>query len=264
MDTNGDYRFTNITQSGLIIQAVPDTHTFWYLMPTYLGDVIFWNEADTLTLNNPQPDTITCQPSPLLMRGASTIIGSVLSYITGKRAADPIKNADVTLKGIATGGLSGYTRTDENGEFRFNNVVVGGYRLFVDYPGIPMSIENEVQVTSSGQVIFVNVRVDSTIITLEVIYTAVPELNITSIEAFPNPTSDKVFIKLHSREYQNIRLLLHDLDGRLIFNREHALIAGSNTLEADLSGLNGSVYFLSVMDREGKHLSRVIKVAVAR
>lgn len=70
---------------------------------------------------------------------------------------------------------------------------------------------------------------------------------------FPNPTKDKVEIKLKdSNTIQSI--LLTDISGRVIYYNEQ-----SPTATVDLQGLKPSIYFLTVTTKNGKQTEKIIK-----
>jgi len=84
----------------------------------------------------------------------------------------------------------------------------------------------------------------------------------SNFKVFPNPATDKINFQIDSRESQNIKILIHDVSGREVFKSDYTLMAGTNTLEANLSHLTNSVYFLSIKETNGYRHPEVVKFVI--
>jgi len=78
-----------------------------------------------------------------------------------------------------------------------------------------------------------------------------PELGIT---IYPNPTQDRLFIKMEASQKKPLSFSLYNLQGKLII--QERLVAEYESF--DLSSLVSGVYLVNIVDGEGKRVSRKI------
>jgi hypothetical protein len=74
------------------------------------------------------------------------------------------------------------------------------------------------------------------------------------ITIYPNPTQDRLFIKLESSQKKPLNFSLYNLQGKLIIQEQ--LVAEYESF--DLSNLVSGVYLVNIVDGEGKKVSRKI------
>lgn len=63
---------------------------------------------------------------------------------------------------------------------------------------------------------------------------------------YPNPAADAVSIGFTSRVAQPVRVVVHDAQGRLVWQKTYSARAGANALEADLRPLAAALYVVQV------------------
>jgi len=80
---------------------------------------------------------------------------------------------------------------------------------------------------------------------------AEPELGIT---IYPNPTQDRLFIKMEASQKKPLNFSLYNLQGKLII--QESLVAEYESF--DLSNLSTGVYLVHIIDNNGKKVSRKI------
>jgi hypothetical protein len=81
----------------------------------------------------------------------------------------------------------------------------------------------------------------------------------TGLEAFPNPTADRVTVQLDSPVATAVRLQLTDIFGRVVQTGRYEAIAGPNRLELFLADLPSGTYLLTVTDGERAGTLRLAK-----
>jgi len=70
-----------------------------------------------------------------------------------------------------------------------------------------------------------------------------------SAVAYPNPSSDEVFIKVHAGEDQEIEMIIYDNLGRLIQNQEHTLEEGDNIIPLSTQDLSDQGMYHVILRR---------------
>lgn len=91
---------------------------------------------------------------------------------------------------------------------------------------------------------------------LEVTPLKTPTELLFTIEAYPNPTQDLIWIKLDDNEIEGLQFLLHDVYGKSLVKNPF----NSNTESVNMSAFPAGVYFLKIIqsDQEIKTF-RIIK-----
>jgi hypothetical protein len=79
------------------------------------------------------------------------------------------------------------------------------------------------------------------------------------LEAFPNPTADRLSVRLDTPVAGRATLRLTDIFGRVVHQRPIETVVGSNRLELDLTALPTGNYLLTVTDGERAGSLRVAK-----
>jgi hypothetical protein len=71
------------------------------------------------------------------------------------------------------------------------------------------------------------------------------------ISVYPNPTINDLSIRIGSSSTDKINLVVTDLAGKLIIQKNAQLIAGENNLLMNVAGLPSVNYFIKVVCEEG-------------
>jgi hypothetical protein len=79
-----------------------------------------------------------------------------------------------------------------------------------------------------------------------------PLSNNFSLNIYPNPASEFIWVDLNSEEIKKAVVELYDLEGRLVYNDQFIVVEGPNRV--DLQDLNSSQYILRVVDTSGNIL----------
>ncbi|MCD4698460.1 MAG: PKD domain-containing protein, partial [Bacteroidales bacterium] len=131
----GFYFFENVPDGDYYIFAslTPQSVQFYDYFPTYYGDVIFWFDADLISLGNAaNPYDINMVPISSYTSGPGLISGNVLLE-DGKKG--PGENIVIMLMDENSNAL-GYVQTNETGNFEFSDLSYGTYKLQVEMPGV--------------------------------------------------------------------------------------------------------------------------------
>ncbi|MEM6261495.1 MAG: T9SS type A sorting domain-containing protein [Bacteroidota bacterium] len=131
---------------------------------------------------------------------------------------------------------SGTTNTQQNYEFR--DVL----------PHIGKSVYRVKQVDFNGQFDYSDA--------VELFFSG-PEL----LNAYPNPTSDIIYLNISLAEAYSLKVSLFDATGRQVIQTQTEAIEGGNVQQLDLSGLNSGIYLLKVnsVDQQVRIQRQIVK-----
>ncbi|HPD66283.1 MAG TPA: YCF48-related protein [Bacteroidia bacterium] len=256
LDSVGNFTFSDIQSGRYILLVTADTLSYPDLAPTYFGNVLFWNEAQIINLSDADTVNLTVMmiENNTIPPGTASISG-VVSSIDGTRAGtNPIKDVDVTLKKVP-GGQIKKTKTDDNGLYRFDNLPVGNYNIFIDIPGLPMDSLIPVKIESEDTAIGnVNFGVDSTGIHVDLSLSQKDEVLKQNVTLFPVPASGFVYVGF--QEQGNYQLEIQDINGRVL----QSFTAGNSIqIKLDIQSLPSGVYLVKVSD--DRHIT-VLKLLI--
>jgi hypothetical protein len=79
-----------------------------------------------------------------------------------------------------------------------------------------------------------------------------PDVTDNSITVYPNPASDKVSVSIDrtSEQGQDAFIMIYDLSGRLVLEKEINIVSGKNLFELDVEFLSSGMYLLKVGDEK--------------
>ncbi|MCX6250409.1 MAG: YCF48-related protein [Bacteroidetes bacterium] len=72
----------------------------------------------------------------------------------------------------------------------------------------------------------------------------IEENGITSITMYPNPATNRIFIKLDSRESRSVQFTLIDFIGKIVMEKQFGLLKGENEKEISLSSIGRGIYIV--------------------
>jgi hypothetical protein len=264
LNSNGTYLFDNVLLDDYLVSGFADTIAHNKAIPTYYENTIFWEEADTLFVEDniigldifsqfrPDPPTT----------GQGAIIGTFylgdnpdgkINKARVPKAAVAVRRAQGSGKGLETVyKLIAYIFTDENGEFDFTGLDAGEYRLNIQYPGYPMDTTSYIDITIGNTLFDRQVGVEAEVnegkIEVKKLVITGWQEEVHAFTAYPNPTVDYLFVK--GAGVQNSKPLLIDATGKKV-----SVPMEWNDLdvrwELNIQSLQRGVYFLQV-NKNGK------------
>jgi PKD repeat protein len=87
-----------------------------------------------------------------------------------------------------------------------------------------------------------------------------PSRALAQFVAFPNPTTDKVWLQVESLQAQTLRVQVLDAQGRVVIPAQtHTLTTGSHTLQLSLGGLPAGLYLIQGRSGSQQVQARVVK-----
>jgi PKD repeat protein len=87
-----------------------------------------------------------------------------------------------------------------------------------------------------------------------------PSRALAQFVAYPNPTTDKVWLQIESLQAQTLRVQVLDMQGRVVIPAQvHALTAGSHTLQLSLADLPAGLYLIQGQSGTQQVQARIVK-----
>jgi hypothetical protein len=219
INPDGTYLLDKVILDDYIMVAIADTLVHIGDLPTYYDNKLFWEEADTLFVNENLSDLdITIIDRPTARPTGEGELTGVLNDNedsgsgSGRTEINRVKGAGVAVSRKRKIGrpqdefeltLVAYKYTGDNGEFDFSDLEVGDYALNIQYPGYPMDPNSFVDF-SIGQGIAKKVAVDALVTKNQIV---VRQLVITGFDeaerrfsVYPNPTTAILNVQVHDNE----------------------------------------------------------------
>lgn len=257
------FYFQGVPEGDYLVKAalLPGSQGFADYLPTYYGDVLFWDDATNVSI--PQNNFIFLPVNMIQGNnpGGPGFIGGLVSEGANLQASgsvetrdegDPVANVSVLLL-TANDEPVTHTLTDADGKFEFPNIAWGTYKVMVEMIGLD---QGEKQLTIDPNTPTANVEFDVN----ESFVTKTDELwNGGTLNIFPNPTKSQMTVEVDLKNKSNIQINVVNLLGKTIISRNENMGVGINTLSLDLSRLPSGVYFLNLTDGSGMVTRRIVK-----
>ncbi len=222
-------------------------------VPTYLGNVTTWSQAQTFSLVNGSIANafITLAAAGGTGGGNGGVGGGVNQNGLPVTGSAGIPGVQVQLHN--TGGLVlRATHSNTQGSYNFSQLPYGDYKLHVEMMGVAftpyafsISAANpnpQIHFSVSNQGIAASLLQEA--FTLEGIY--------------PNPVHGQAFIRLTGNEAGQLKARLLDLQGRLVRQHNYDLTEGNNEFLFGVDGTRPGMYFMEVESAGKRSTQRVV------
>jgi hypothetical protein len=273
VNSDGSYVFEKVTLADYQIRGFADTLVHERALPTYYESTIFWEEADTLFLENNIADLdiySALEPGPPSGRGMiSGTLEEEVADGSGGRTKRPrgVRQVGVSARRVQNTGrakeeiltLVAYVFTDEEGKFTLPNLPTGTYRLNFQYPGYPMDETSDVtlvigdglqsQITVEAKVLDGKINVRKRIIT------GLYDSEKFQVKLFPNPAVDYINLYFDS-ESKERTLDLTAISGQKIMNE----LAEQKEVQLNIQHLEPGIYLLRV--KQSGIVVKTLKVVI--
>lgn len=241
----GTYFFENVQPGDYYIFAslTPQSEYFFDYFPTYYGDATFWSDATLITLGEPQnPYDIHLVP----LEGISSGPGSINGIVTGSKAG-PIGNITVVLMDQDENALA-YTQSDESGEFDFDDIALGTYKLKVEIPGKPCEVATVslTDLSLTGTVTFI-VKDSEVVLTMKEGQAFASHTG----DIYPNPVAETANLTINLTQPVDLTVKVLNQLGQVVESFGLNLNAGEQTIEIQTGNLDNGFYTLFITDRNG-------------
>lgn len=284
VDVNGDYLFTPLNAGDYLIKVLPNETAFPLAVPTYYGNAFQWDSSWVYTHGCAQEDTADIQ---VIEMSGTTGIASISGYVLEGPGfgnaryglggghdspfipGGPLKGIDVKLGKNPGGGVQARVRSDSSGFYQFLNVPVGGYKVYVDVPNLPMDSTREITIAGADSSIQNNYFIDSARVYINpdtVTFVGMNELKPQSLSemlVFPNPAKNMAYISYQLKESTKVSFEITNAMGqKLKVEPARNYPKGDNIFVLNFETLkfSGGVYFVSMITIEGKQTQRIVVI----
>ncbi|MEM7373257.1 MAG: PKD domain-containing protein [Bacteroidota bacterium] len=253
------YYFSDVDTGDYLIKAALDPSSAFYAdyLPTYLGDVLFWQNASSVTVT----DTGTFPPAITLIAGNNPggpgFIGGLVSQGANKTSGDPIAGIVVLLFDMNDNPI-GQTVTDINGEYLFSNLAYGSYKLYLEIAGkigdpILLSLDE-----TNPSVAEINVLVDDD--SWSLMTTSVDiQLSGPKILLYPNPVQNQLQIDVKVEQTKEVSISVLDILGQELVRLPAHRIQEHHLFSIPTDKLPRGMYFVRVQSETASRSARFVK-----
>lgn len=249
IDSLGHYFFGNVLPGSYHILAIPfsvNGDTMAYL-PTYYGDVFFWEQATLVTLGTAAPaydiNLVACNG---LILGPGLINGNITS--TGLKAG--MSDVNILLLDEQNQPLV-FDKSNAAGLFDFSSLAYGTYRIWAEMHGIT-TVPVTVTLSEENPTATLNLKLTGNSIS------GIGDANslVKSVgQVYPNPVSSDATIEIVTLKPVTFQTILLDAMGRTIRLSSYS-VNGSEQLQLNTQDLPNGVYTLLLTGDNGSRIQR--------
>ena len=256
-DTSGIayYNLRSIPYGKYLLKAALTSKSVNYpnCMPTYYGNVLFWNSATYIDIdsihNNVTADIELINgsnPGGPGFIGGKTSTGANMMINPG----DPVPSVEMLLLDNTTGLPVSCKYSDLTGNFGFNNLAYGIYKVYAEVPGI-ITDPAIVSINAANQSVSnLKVIIGSKIIT------SLFDDQISGIikgigNLYPNPASDQITVEVNLLKSAAIDLSITNMTGQLVYHSNLKYQVGPNNIQVHISDLSSGLYNFILKTEDG-------------
>lgn len=262
ISADGEYAFEGIPPGVFYIKAIVDSSSMYYdnYLPTYYQSDEFWYDASPIS----QCDTSQLYRDINLIHVDSLLGGFVLNgYATQNGSNNTPFNGLNLLLANEDGEVIQARTTDEDGNFKFENLPAGNYQLFADLLNSPIDNTNPPLIEMTDN-LNVKVVVYSDSLTVEEVITDIdptPFKENSKVNVFPNPTNENVSLSIDLEIADFYSVKIYSIYGQhieTVFENKF-LTEGNFIQEISLEGYGKSAYLIEVQNGEKRMIKKVVK-----
>ena len=258
--TTAMYYFGSVPYGDYLVKTALTSSSLHYAncLPTYYGDVLFWNLATTLNLNNfnqfANADIVmvtgTNPGGPGFIGGKTTKGANIWELNRGTA----IGNVEILLLD-ASGSPVSYNFSKPTGDFGFNSLALGSYQIYPEMAGkttTPAFVTIDAQHPSINDVqIVINERSIKTSINPDI------SISISNVgKIYPNPVQGKLNLDINIKKSVAVDVQITNNLGQVINTINYKLTTGKNTISSDIRNLPEGIYNLNIKASDGASIFR--------
>ncbi|MEA3496972.1 MAG: PKD domain-containing protein, partial [Bacteroidota bacterium] len=255
VDSSGLYYFGNVVAGTYLLKAALRSQSSYYqnYMPTYYDTVLFWNQATD----------VVCSGNNFVQRNINMLQGNNPGgpgFIGGKvnKGANFRSNY---MKGIQIMLVDefdrpvAYTFSDGKGEFSFENIALGSYKVYAEIIG---------KISYSANVVIDKSNKTSDNITFTVnddnisasINNQISDMIKSIGNIYPNPSSNAININVSIIKPVEFNILILNQLGQIVFSTKENLQLGNNIISLEVSQLEMGFYTVLINSSDNSQLVR--------
>ncbi len=249
---NGLFNFSADADGIYYLYAIPFSGTY---LPTYFGDVIFWQDASSINDVN----CVDCLYNITLQSfnfegdffGDCYIGGNIVNDGGGKSS---LENITVVLLN-ENGEAVAFTTTDANGNFEFTNIPFGNYSVLVEIMGKESQTYN---VTLDENNTSDNVEFNISGENVNVVSSEIVNFMINKV--YPIPAVEKLNVSMNIENYSNLKFTLTNSLGQEVNSKNVETKKGHLNFEMNVSEIPNGIYFLNITDENNLRTTKKVVI----
>ncbi|MCB0695944.1 MAG: T9SS type A sorting domain-containing protein [Chitinophagaceae bacterium] len=227
-----------------------------YHSSTFMSSPVLWSNASVIT----HTGTINMGNHIYLAYGTVTngpgFIGGNVSQGANKGTSSGIPNMTVLLMDANSNPIK-FTTTDANGDYSFDNLPFGTYKVYPENLGdatTPASITIDATHTTMNGIIFER---SSTNKTITLVTTSVANVSGKTLDlsVYPNPAHNVVNINWGTYTQNVATVVISDVTGKKVYAAQVSMNANTTV---DVSSLNSGMYFMSINSANGSNTQKML------
>lgn len=259
-DTLGYYFFFPFYENQYYIQAVSDEISKYgsLYIPTYFGDVMHWEDATLLVLNQ---DTYNADIHMIPLTTITTGTGSIDGHINYQQPTDVLTPAPGVLVFLLdeSDHCVAFVYSNDEGGFHFKNLGFGTYKMLVEMAGkkmVPLLYTLNAAMPSVDNI---SILIKDNEILIGIEEQLPPYVGFMS-NLFPNPVMDKTYLEINMAKSVQISASIYSINGQRVTSFLKTLDMGSNKVAIDVDILNTGIYYFKVDFNDGHAVYRKLVV----
>ncbi|HNP19116.1 MAG TPA: carboxypeptidase regulatory-like domain-containing protein [Fulvivirga sp.] len=285
LNSAGAFTFSNIVIGDYLALGKPNAGDFPTQLPTYYERIDLWEEADTLFIDTTNPSfNIKLLEKPKEETGVGMVAGVIEEELdqgnSGGRieARERVRRVGVSMRrGRRTSRKEGivydlvsYVETNDNGEFSFEGLPPGDYRINIQYPGYPMDTLTNVDLSieeNKNNAYNLAALVDQGKISVTILSTTglLNEL-VRNVSVYPNPAVENINIEFNKDINLSgmVGIDVISTKGELVYHQQFdsKAINQSNKISIPVSIYETGTYILQV--RQANKIIGTIRIAIVK
>jgi len=263
LDSNGYYHFNSPVMPPVnpayLVKAVlnPGSAAYNHYAPTFYQHSANWVTATPVfPASYSVYYNINLIPLPVINPGNGTVTGNVSQ--TGTKSSVNVSGAEIILSDMNDSPVR-VSYSDANGNFSFDNLPMGSYRIHLEIAGIsytpyPVTLSN-----SNPGVSNLSITINNNGAVITGIEDA--ELNQASVgEFYPNPATDEAFINIQNFNNNNVNVTIYNQTGVKISSTEYRL-SGTQRIALNSRDLSSGIYFVKIGNNNGLNTMRKLVIS---
>ncbi|MBI9036343.1 MAG: PKD domain-containing protein, partial [Bacteroidales bacterium] len=252
VDSLGSYHFMNVPQGDYYLWAFPamDSSFTMNYAPTFYQSTLFWEEAQLISAAAQEDYVIQLVEIDQELSGICGIDGTISS--AGRNSA--FNKANIILTNEYD-QIFKYELTETNGEFDFNNLDYGIYKVHVEVVGIvsnPVMVSLDQDNTQSS--LNYTVEGGSILLSTKEVDALSHEFSVGSL--YPNPAIDFVNIPVINKKEQVVNVCVYDVAGKMVESISNRVPHGSHSMRINTQNLKQGVYQVMILTNNGSVITK--------
>lgn len=245
-DTLGYYYFSHIPKGDYVVKVEPTHESEHYgkLMPTYFGDISFWEEAEKIHLINTNWEcNIKLNEAYGVFSGEGSLSGKV-EYINLPRSLQEFSIAGVNIHLFDdSNNLLTCHYSDNSGDFSFELIGLNTYWLYPEIAGIPTGKIRMELTPETPTINNIEILIDPN--GIDFIWPG-EEAGLYEIVGlpYPNPVSGTLNLTVQSSLGSRISFDIFDMYGNKIFSDQVDLTTNPGSFQISTTTLKTGTYIL--------------------